>query len=682
MNSLNKLLSSYDLNSIKDNARKDFMKLIDINKKWLISLSYLKQILDLPRIQYSGEDSHFGLDIKPMKDSFKDKEDREIENNARRALKRICQNYNLVDLLRKQLKIYDIDKDQVMSRALLKQSIEEVTKDVHEDDINFIVQYADKRNKGYFWPDFFMDNITKMAQEESKNEAILRRLGSVIKHKGLDFEKEILQLTKNNSSIIPVEDFTKALRELRLGIDVNDMEDIIKIGSNGENSINLKQLVKKIEDAMNNKFTVIAPQKSKKVEVERKKSEVNEKEQKRTQFKLQNLAVQLLEAKKELDKVEKNAQEWKTIAEKNEKALNILSDKFLEPNDKLKKVGEIEEAGTTTKLLKQQLRQQQKILELTDKLLEISQRNEELERIINVDIQSKISIYENETKFANDKLVTLQSENIFLQNQIDKISNTESPYERDEEAEYTRQMNIKNMEAKIKDLEKIERNIKDDMLKVEHQNLELKFEKEHNSLKISKLQDKIYELEYYIELFNKLAPSVVSKVASSSELNIEKEMNQRPGTSKRSAGELEKVIEGLKRIITNQKSELESLRGKESKFKVVQDKIPTNKQMKDEINSLENELRTLGDKNAKIEELEYKAFKLTEANKSLSNDVYNEQKRYEFLESKYRELLIKYNIASKDLEKKEESLFSMSTGANRATYQEYLAHKDNQNKEY
>ena len=63
LNSLNKLLSSYDLNSIKDNARKDFMKLIDINKKWLISLSYLKQILDLPRIQYSGEDSHFGLDF-------------------------------------------------------------------------------------------------------------------------------------------------------------------------------------------------------------------------------------------------------------------------------------------------------------------------------------------------------------------------------------------------------------------------------------------------------------------------------------------------------------------------------------------------------------------------------------------------------------------------------------------
>ena len=89
MSSLNKLLSTYELNSIKDNARNDFMKLIDVNKKRLISLAYLKQVLDLPRIQFSGEDAHFGLDFKPMKDSFKDIEDIEIENNARKALKRI-----------------------------------------------------------------------------------------------------------------------------------------------------------------------------------------------------------------------------------------------------------------------------------------------------------------------------------------------------------------------------------------------------------------------------------------------------------------------------------------------------------------------------------------------------------------------------------------------------------------
>ena len=70
-----------------------------------------------------------------------------------------------------------------------------------------------------------------------------------------------------------------------------------------------------------------------------------------------------------------------------------------------------------------------------------------------------------------------------------------------------------------------------------------------------------------------------------------------------------------------------------------------------------------------------KVDKLTEANKALMNDVDSEQKRYEFLEAKYKELLVKYNVACKDLEKKQDSLFSMSTGANRATYQEYLEHK-------
>ena len=682
LSSLNKLLSTYELNSIKDNARNDFMKLVDVNKKRLISLAYLKQVLDLPRIQFSGEDAHFGLDFKPMKDSFKDKEDIEIENNARKALKRIWQNCNLIDLLRKQLKLYDTDKDQVMSRVVLKQSINEIAKDAHEDDINYIVQYADKKNKGYFSPDFFLDNLTQIAQEESKNDAILRRLGNVVKHKGLDFEKELLLASKNNSGTINIEDFIKSLRDLRLGIDANDMEDLTQIASNGGASINIKQFLRKIDDAINNKFAIIIPQKPKKSEAEKKKSESNEQEHKKTTIKLQNLATQLLNAKKDLEKVEKNAIEWKTIAEKNEKALNILSDKLIDPSDKLKKVGEIEDTNNATKLLKQQLRQQQKILELTDKLNEICQRNEELEKKVQVDAQSKLSSHESEIRITNDKLASLQSENIFLQNQVDKIANSASSYERDEEAEYTRQMNIKNYEAKIKDAENVEKSLRDELLKLEHLNLELKFEKENNSLKISKLKDKIYELEHYIQMFNKLAPSVVSKVASSSELNIEKEMIERPGTSKRSAAELEKVIEGLKRIITNQKSELESVRKKESKFKAVQDKIPSNKQMKDEINSLENELRTLGDKNAKIEELEYKSQKLTEVNKSLLNDVLNEQKRYEFLESKYKELLIKYNIASKDLEKKEESLFSMSTGANRATYQEYLAQKETQNKDY
>ena len=59
---------------------------------------------------------------------------------------------------------------------------------------------------------------------------------------------------------------------------------------------------------------------------------------------------------------------------------------------------------------------------------------------------------------------------------------------------------------------------------------------------------------------------------------------------------------------------------------------------------------------------------ISEANKVLREDLVNEQKRYKFLENKYKELLVKYNVASTHLEEKEKTVFAMSTGANYDNY--------------
>lgn len=202
----------------------------------------------------------------------------------------------------------------------------------------------------------------------------------------------------------------------------------------------------------------------------------------------------------------------------------------------------------------------------------------------------------------------------------------------------------------------------------------MKFERENNNLKLTRLNDRIKDLENYIEIYTQLPASMINK-AKNKDFDLEKELAKRPGASKRSAAELEKVIEGLKRVINTQKAELEQVK-KESKFKKKDDKVSTNKLLKDEIQHLEKELKTIEEKDKEIIELQVKSHKLTEANKALMNDVKNEQKRYEFLEAKYKELLVKYNVTFKDLEKKQDSLFTMSTGANRATYQEYLTHKE------
>jgi hypothetical protein len=60
---------------------------------------------------------------------------------------------------------------------------------------------------------------------------------------------------------------------------------------------------------------------------------------------------------------------------------------------------------------------------------------------------------------------------------------------------------------------------------------------------------------------------------------------------------------------------------------------------------------------------------MTEANRALSSDLADLQSRFDFLESKYKDLLIKYEVASKQLKEKQETVFQMATGANRSNYE-------------
>lgn len=670
------LLDCYGLEDIKKNIRIEFKNLLDIDKKNEITLAYFKQICDLPRSQ-SG-DAHFGIDLKPAKDNFRDKEDEEIEMNARRALRRIYQNNSLLDKLGKQISIYDNDKDGVMHRNILRQSIQDVTKGVHQDDIDYITQYADKRNKGYFNPDIFMDNIVRVAQDEAKRDAILRRLSNVIKHKGIKLQKELMKHSKNNSGVIDTYDFMRAMRELRIGLDGNDMEELIRFASNGDKFIDIKQFCKMIEDSAKFRPITVASGR-KKPDGGIRRGDLSEKEEKKLHLKVKALTNQLLDARKELEQAEKNSQDWKALAEKNEKSLNILSDKLLDPRDKLKRMDNIKGEGASAKVLKMQLKQQERILDLGNQNDDLAAKNEGLQRFIEVESKSRMNELENEAKNATMKLNSIRSENISLQAQIDKLANAGDEFEKNEEAEYAKQMNLRNLEERIRELEKNENELNEEVLKAEHQNLDMKFERENHNMKIQRLNEKVSDLEDYIEIYSQLSPSLLGKNKGKG-FDLEKELAKLPGKSKRSAPELEKVIDGLKRVINSQKSELEQLKKKESKFKK-NDKLSTNKIMKDEIENLEKELQLIAEKDQEILNLQIRAEKVTDANKALMNDVKNEQKRYEFLESKYKELLVKYNVTSKDLEKKQDSLFSMSTGANRATYQEYLNHKENLKKE-
>ena len=660
------LLDVYGLENIKDNARADLMDMLDVDNKFMISLSYIKQVLDLPRSR--SADAHFGLDMKPMKDDYRQKEDAEIEDNTRKALKRIYQNNNLLDRLHKQLKVYDHDKDGVMSRGSLHQAIVDVTKNVHEDDVNYVTKYADKRNKGYFNPEHFFDNITKLAQEEARNDAILRRLGNVLRHKGIDLEKELTKQSKINTGVIDTYDFVKAMREMRIGLDSSDMDDLVNYASQGERYVEIKWFCKKVEDALNSKPMSVTAPKIKKDKVP--KGSISEKEHKRALQKLQILTNQLNDARRDYEKAEKNAQDWKVIAEKNEKSLNILSDKVLDPKDKARRIGDLKDGGVSSKMVKQQLKQQERILELDNMVLDLQNKNEDLEKLMEVDTKVKLHDYEMRAKDAEKRLRSLKSENLSLQSQIDKLIAANTTFDKNEEAEYARQMNTKSLENRIKDLEAVENQLQHEILESQHKQLDMGYDRANFQNKIATLKDKINDLETYIQI-HAMLPSLGSKKGASKESEADRAIKNATGLSKRSNEELEKVIEGLKRVINSQKSEIEQLKKKKAK----NDKVSSNKVLKDELETLEKELQSFQNSENELTEMKAKVDKLTEANRALMNDVDGEQKRYEFLEAKYKELLVKYNVACKDLEKKQDSLFSMSTGANRATYQEYLEHK-------
>ena len=84
-------------------------------------------------------------------------------------------------------------------------------------------------------------------------------------------------------------------------------------------------------------------------------------------------------------------------------------------------------------------------------------------------------------------------------------------------------------------------------------------------------------------------------------------------------------------------------------------------------------------KDVNMDEKERTIRKLIEANRQLREDLRRETERYGLIESKYKDLLVKYNVLAKENAKNAEMLFSMNTGGQIKNYDNYLersAHDD------
>jgi len=77
-------------------------------------------------------------------------------------------------------------------------------------------------------------------------------------------------------------------------------------------------------------------------------------------------------------------------------------------------------------------------------------------------------------------------------------------------------------------------------------------------------------------------------------------------------------------------------------------------------------------KEVNMDEQERTMKKLIMANKQLREDLSREIERYNLLEDKFRDLLVKYNLTQKENEKNQRLVFTLGTGANMQRYNNFL----------
>lgn len=95
-------------------------------------------------------------------------------------------------------------------------------------------------------------------------------------------------------------------------------------------------------------------------------------------------------------------------------------------------------------------------------------------------------------------------------------------------------------------------------------------------------------------------------------------------------------------------------------------------ELKVKIGQLERVIHSYEIRDVNVGEQDTTIKKLIFANKQLREDLQREIERYNLLESKYRDLLVKFNVVNRENETNQEYIFSMQTGAHMAKFNKFL----------
>ena len=211
----------------------------------------------------------------------------------------------------------------------------------------------------------------------------------------------------------------------------------------------------------------------------------------------------------------------------------------------------------------------------------------------------------------------------------------------------------------------------DKLFRTEERLLDLKFEKETFDLQYARLQKRITDLENYKLQSSQMSAVLkqqhqaeLDKIRSDTEKLKGDALAKQPGDTvklraqkSKTAEELEKTVEQLKRVVEKQRVENDALKKQNEKLEVLTSKGTNEPALRQKIEMLERVVHSYEMADVKSGEKDATIKKLVFANKTLRQDLEQEIARFNLLQEKYKELLIKFNIQNRENIKNQQSLF-------------------------
>lgn len=587
-------------------------------------------------------------------------------------------------------------EEGIVGREELKKAIEgQKVGDLDRDELGALLKGCDRGQRGYIAGSKFVEKLYSYAAE-TESETILRRLAKTLAHSDTSLQQEMQRYASTGSGRLDKATFKKCLKQLAVALSDAEIQKLVASATEGANSspatrsegeqIDIKRFCQQVNEAAKAKplpsFVLQGAKGGSSLGGGRAGSGAGG-------------ALGAYEAEK---KYKKNLEALKTEIEDKSREILGLRKEVKDCHDRYNRL-DADKKNLEARLVDKHSKppretaneaqahsQAQQLAQLREQLFAEQGENTKLRKTIEVTFKAEVSRLSAEKDQLEEKLRDTQDERARLQTQFNRlVGQPLGAIEKREALELSRQMRISDLERELEESEKARAEAQDSLFKADEKLLDLKFEKETFDLQYARLQKRIQELEQHKH--SSAQRSATIRGEQEADLReIEEAAGTAAGSGKKKAketvrlraqgkstGELEMLVESLKRVVEKLKIENEALKKENNRTVGQKDKVASEKAMKQKINNLEQLVHSLEMKEVNLDERDSTIKKLIQANKQLREDLSREVDRYILLEDKYKETAMKLETVAKNNKRNEELVFGMTTGGNMSRYQGFLS---------